>query len=197
MAGSICFESSASSFGDESIEDKYYQLLDVFQKLHGEAMKMEYQVNRLKSEKRCLDDRIENLHKENESLKSELERLNNSPRQSIKENEVKVQECTNCPTQLERINYLMNTLPKFTLGSFNLEALLGSQRSVLNKQGIGYTSKSNLIKVIDSKVIDANAINSRKSTRVVVQGDQSKSNQSKVIDKNNRLKSVLVSLSIV
>lgn len=30
MVGSVCSESSGSSFGDESIEDRYYQLLDVF-----------------------------------------------------------------------------------------------------------------------------------------------------------------------
>lgn len=37
----------------------------------------------------------------------------------------------------------MNTLSKFTIGSSNLVALLGSQRSMLNKQGIWYKGKSN------------------------------------------------------
>jgi len=37
----------------------------------------------------------------------------------------------------------MKTLSKFTLGRSNLDAVLGSQRSVLNKEGIGYSGKSN------------------------------------------------------
>jgi len=37
----------------------------------------------------------------------------------------------------------MKTLSKFTLGRSNLDAVLGSQRSVLNKEGIGYNAKSN------------------------------------------------------
>jgi len=37
----------------------------------------------------------------------------------------------------------MKTLSKFTLGRLNLDAVLGSQRSVLNKEGIDYSGKSN------------------------------------------------------
>ena len=37
----------------------------------------------------------------------------------------------------------MKTLSKFTLGRSNLDAVLGSQRSVLNKEGIGYSGNSN------------------------------------------------------
>lgn len=153
MAGSICSKSHVSNFGDEFIEDRYYQLLDAFQELYGEAMKMQYQVNRIKSEKRCLDDRIENLVKENLCLKTELEIVKNSSRQTEKENKMKVQEYINFPSQLERIKYLMNTLSKFTLGSSNLEALLGSQRSVLNKLGIGYTSKRNKTNARNSLIL--------------------------------------------
>jgi len=37
----------------------------------------------------------------------------------------------------------MKTLSKLTLGRSNFYAVLGSQRSVLNKERIGYTGKSN------------------------------------------------------
>jgi len=37
----------------------------------------------------------------------------------------------------------MKTLSKFTLGRSNLDAVLGSRRSVLNREGIGYSGKSN------------------------------------------------------
>jgi len=51
--------------------------------------------------------------------------------------------CTYCLGQLEKIEYLMETLSKFTLGRSNLDAVLGSQRSVLNKEGIGYSGNPN------------------------------------------------------
>jgi len=51
--------------------------------------------------------------------------------------------CRYCPGQLEKIEYLMKTLSKFTLGRSNLDAVLGSQRSVLNKEGIGYSGNLN------------------------------------------------------
>lgn len=53
--------------------------------------------------------------------------------------------CNECPAHLEKIKYLTSTLSKFTLGRPNLEVVLGSQRRVINKQGISYTTKSNRI----------------------------------------------------
>lgn len=91
MVGSMCSESSAISFEDESIDDRYYQLLNAFQELHEEARKMKYLNNKLKSEKTFLEARLENLDKENENLKSKLESLKNAPRQSIKKSKVSVQ----------------------------------------------------------------------------------------------------------
>ena len=37
----------------------------------------------------------------------------------------------------------MSTLTRFTLGRNNLDAILGSQRSVLNREGIGYAEHEN------------------------------------------------------
>lgn len=66
--------------------------------------------------------------------------------QSIKnaKTEVKtiVQDCTDRPAHLEKIEYLISTLAKFTLGISNLEVVLGSQRWVINKHGINYSAKS-------------------------------------------------------
>jgi len=50
----------------------------------------------------------------------------------------------------------MKTLSKFTLGRSNLDVVLGSQRSVLNKEGIGYSANSN----VDSQVeISSTSVN--------------------------------------
>lgn len=90
MASSICLERNTSNFEDEPIEDRCYHFLDAFQELHGEVMKMQCQVNRLKSEKRDLDKRIENLVNENDYLKTELETMMKSSRQAESENKIKV-----------------------------------------------------------------------------------------------------------
>ena len=53
--------------------------------------------------------------------------------------------CENCLKQLEKIEYLMKTLAKFTMVRSNLDAVLGSHRSVLNRERIGYSGKINLL----------------------------------------------------
>jgi len=51
-------------------------------------------------------------------------------------------KCEHSPRKLEKIEYLMKTLSKFTLGRSNLDVVLGPQRSVLNNEGIGYNGQS-------------------------------------------------------
>lgn len=134
MARSTSSEYSVSSFENESIENKYCQLLDAFQEPHGEARKLQYANNKLKSENKWLEGRIEGLNKENNNMKSKLESLENTPKENMRRNKRSVYECENYSNQMERVKCFMNTLFKFTLGSSNLDGLLGSQRSVLNKQ---------------------------------------------------------------
>lgn len=86
-----------NNFEDESIKDRYCQLLHAFQELHEEARKMQYVNNRLKSENRCLESRLDNLDKENKNLKTELEKMKNALSQKIEESKVSAQECENCP----------------------------------------------------------------------------------------------------
>lgn len=79
-------------------------------------------------------------------MKSKLESLENTPKENMRRNKRSVYECENYSNQMERVKCFMNTLFKFTLGSSNLDGLLGSQRSVLNKQWIGYTGQNSKIK---------------------------------------------------
>lgn len=73
MADSVCSESNGCNFDDKPIEARYYQLLSAIKELHAEVMKMQYQVNRSKSEKRDLEHKIDNLIYDNECLKTNLE----------------------------------------------------------------------------------------------------------------------------
>jgi len=138
-------KSSASSVSnlesiDESYENRFYQLLDVYNELHEEARKLQYSNNRHKGENRWLENRLKQLETENEELKTDLENIEKHKSFNCKKNVI---NCENCSKQLERIKYLMSTLTRFTLGRNNLDAILGSQKSVLNREGIGYAEHEN------------------------------------------------------
>ena len=96
------------------MEIKYDLLQDAFKELHAEAMRLEYKVNRLSYERRDFENRINNLVAKNEKLEKEL----NEALLSTKNVEIKTvtveKACENCPTHIEMINYLTNTLAKFT-----------------------------------------------------------------------------------
>ena len=55
---------------DESYENRFYQLLDVYNELHKEARKLQYSNNRHKGENRWLENRLKQLETENEKLKT-------------------------------------------------------------------------------------------------------------------------------
>jgi len=138
-------KSSASSvsnfeFNDESYESKFHQLLDVYDELHEEAKKLQYYNNRHKGENRWLENRVKQLEAENEELKIDLENMKKHKSCNCKKSVI---NCENCPKQLERIKYLMSRLTRFTLERNNLDVILGSQQSVLNKDGIGYAEHAN------------------------------------------------------
>ncbi|KOM27171.1 hypothetical protein LR48_Vigan404s002200 [Vigna angularis] len=145
MASSVCFEDNDSDFENEPIEVKYYMLLDTYQELHAEAMKLQYKVNRLNSERRDFEYRINSLVDENEKLKNELETTLQSANSVKTKIPIVEKECQNCNAHIEKIEYLTSTLSKFTLGRDNLEAVLTSQGRAINRQGICYKAKSNRI----------------------------------------------------
>ena len=72
-----------------------------------------------------------------------MEKLEKSEKHSRSKDGTISPQCEHCLGQLEKTEYLMKTLSKFTLGRSNLDVVLGSQRSVLNKEGIGYSGKFN------------------------------------------------------
>lgn len=72
----ICFMAdyeSDTEFEKEPIEVKYDLLLDAFQEIHVEAMRLQYKVNRLNSERKDYEYRINNLVSDNEKLQKELD----------------------------------------------------------------------------------------------------------------------------
>ena len=143
MAGTGSSKSSVSSFKYEHDENNYYELLDAFNELHKEATKLQKSNNKRRGEIKWLESRIKQLEEENENLITSLEKLEKFVKHSRSKDGTISPQCEHCLGQLEKIEYLMKTLSKFTLERSNLDVVLGSQRSVLNKEGIGYSSKFN------------------------------------------------------
>ena len=50
----------------------------------------------------------------------------------------KVNSCKCCSKYVEEIKNLKNSLAKFSIGKNNLDVILGNQRCIFDKAGIGY-----------------------------------------------------------
>jgi len=158
--------SSASSVSDlestdEIYENRCYQLLDVYNEFNEESRKLQYSNNRHKGENRWLENRLKQLETENEELKTELENIEKHKSDNCKKSVLNYEICSK---QLERIKYLMSTLTRFPLGRNYLDAMLGSQRSVLNREGIGYAEHENQL---NSRLESRKLINMSKPSSIV------------------------------
>lgn len=94
-----------------------------FEFIDKEARKLQYSNNRHKGENEWLEKRLKHLETENEGLKTDLENIETDQNCNCKKIII---NCENCPKHLERIEYLMRTLNRFSLGRNNLDAILGS-----------------------------------------------------------------------
>ena len=88
------------------------------------------------------------LNKELEELKIENETLglidanSSCTKCESHENASISSSCSSCKNFEKEIDDLKSVLAKFTIGRNNLEILLGKQRCVFNKAGLGYNPKS-------------------------------------------------------
>ena len=62
---------------------------------------------------------------------------------SDKLNSSKPVDCENCTVLQNKMKYLISTASKLSMGTANLNALLGSQNCVFEKAGIGYQAGPN------------------------------------------------------
>ncbi|WVY89245.1 hypothetical protein V8G54_034759 [Vigna mungo] len=107
---------SDADISNEPVDVKYELLQDAFKQLHPEAMRLQYKVNRLSSERRDFENRIKDLVAENEKLEKEFNEALSSTR-DIEIKTVTIEKaCENCPTHIKKIYYLTSTLAKFTQG---------------------------------------------------------------------------------
>jgi len=133
------FDSSVSS-NISFTHDNYNTLLNAFKETHEEANCLAFSNNRLKGLNSWLENRVKQLEDELLNLNTDFESLEmiyKSSSCNCSENG-KVTNCENCEVLQGKVNYLIKTVSKLSMGIANLNALLGSQNCVFNKADIGF-----------------------------------------------------------
>ncbi|XP_059638584.1 uncharacterized protein LOC132280843 [Cornus florida] len=121
--------SSKNVIAYADLVDAYNGLLDSFKELHDELGKMVNKCASRRKEKLIFENKLQTLLNENECLKKECISLREtgSPELISKNESLKL-----------IIEDQIDSLAKFTQGTKNLELMLGAQRGVFNKNGLGY-----------------------------------------------------------
>jgi len=135
IEANLCFMAGKNS--EVSSEDSstffnstnYSSLLNAFQDMHEEANKLARSNNRLKGMNKWLEARVKELEGEVLRLKTDLEHYKTSSNLDSS----KPANCKNCGVLQKKVNYLITIASKLTMGTANLNAILGSQNCVFEK----------------------------------------------------------------
>jgi len=120
--------------------ENYSTLLNAFKETHEEANCFALSNNRLKGLNNWLENRVKQLEEELLNLKTDFESLEmiyKSSSCSCSESG-KVTNCENCEVSQGKVNYLIKIVFKLSMGTANLNKLLGSQNCVFNKASTGF-----------------------------------------------------------
>ena len=127
-------ESSCDSVSNCSTDSKSYdQLLIAFKETHDKANRLVVICNKLRSANNLLEPKVKSLEKELHNAKTELVTL------ELMCLHASIKTCENCKGLENKVEYLLKTLSKFTMGRDNLETILGSQNAVLIKMEYNIT----------------------------------------------------------
>jgi len=126
----VSSEDASTSFNSTN----YSSLLNAFQETHEEANKLARSNNRLKGMNNWLEARVKELEDEVLRLKTNLEHYKTSSNLDSS----KPANCENCEVLQKKVNYLITIASKLTMGTTNLNAIMGSQNCVFEKAGIGH-----------------------------------------------------------
>ncbi|XP_061360887.1 uncharacterized protein LOC133304840 [Gastrolobium bilobum] len=126
----------------------YEELQDLFEELHSESLKhiktlKEFRktIRSLEKQVACLNKEIKNLKDENETLKM-IDASANCIKCLSSNNHASSSSCTSCEKLKNENDDLNKMLSKFTCGRDNLNILLGKQRCMFNKSGLGFNTNS-------------------------------------------------------
>ena len=135
----------SSTKSSASFNSTNYNTLHAFQETHEEANKLAQSNIRLKGMNNWLENRVKQLEDELLKAKDDSENLEKqlNSAHSSKLNFSNPVDCENCVVLQSKMSYLISTASKFSMGTTNLNALLGWQNCVFEKAGIGYQAGPN------------------------------------------------------
>ena len=123
-----------------SLSISFDELQDAFADLHKESIKLAKLVSSSKKTVSDLENEISKLNNELDHLKTEVSISKSNEKVYISTiSDKKISDSCNCCSKYEKeIKDLKNSLAKFSISKNNLDVILGKQRCVSNKAGIGY-----------------------------------------------------------
>jgi len=135
MAGKN-FEVSSENSNTSIDSTNYSSLLQDFH--HEEVNRLALSNNRLKSLNNWLEGRVKQLEDEILELKTDFDHLEMIYKASSSLDSSHPVNCENCEALQNKVNYLITTTSRLSMGTTNLNAILGSQNCVFEKASIGY-----------------------------------------------------------
>jgi len=132
------FEVSSGNSSASFKSANYNSLLHAFHETHEEANKLALSNNRLKGLNNWLEGRVKELEDEVLQLKTDFDHLEIIYKASSDIDSSKPVNCENCEVLQKKVNYVITIASKLSMGTTNLNVILGSQNCVFEKADIGY-----------------------------------------------------------
>jgi len=124
-------------------DDNYDQQLDAFNEMHQEAQNLVIANSLLKGKLRWHVDKLVEIQKKSCQKKNKkndsFEKEKNNSSCNCNNTTNVTSPCERCKFLELKVEYLLKTLSRFTMGKDNLEALLAQQKYAIEKVGLGYT----------------------------------------------------------
>ena len=134
------YESDEEVTSSNNLSISFDELQDAFADLHKESIKLAKLVSSSKKTISDLENEISKLNKELDHLRTEVSISKSNEKVYISTiSDKKISDSCSCCGKYEKeIKDLKNSLAKFSFSKNNLDVILGKQRCVSNKAGIGY-----------------------------------------------------------
>nr|KYP62970.1 hypothetical protein KK1_017531 [Cajanus cajan] len=127
---------------NNDISISFDELQDAFNDLHKESFKLAKLVSSYKKTISNLEKETSKLNDELDNLKTKIKIINSKDENQETKNKLETNKinhpCSTCNRFKEEIRNLRSTLAKFTSGRNNLDIILGKQKCVFDKEGLGY-----------------------------------------------------------
>jgi len=143
-------QESKISTSNSNIQEKYDELLDTFEELHKDANELNCFNKKLKMDYQELENRLDQLEEANKNFDLDFENLDIVHQMSAcncnSTFQVENFYCKDCKNFKNRVEFLKETLAKFTVEKSNLDTLFYSQKCVMDEYGYSFSKKQKSFK---------------------------------------------------